>query len=291
MTHQIFAEAECVIIRVIHKKTYRIHEFIVRLSLFTESLDGATLAAHVVEVLCGESGDNQDKGLDKRLADLRAISIDRASTNKRAKDILEEDHGINPMASFCFAHGTANCGKKEKPEVAGEVIKQYSRMVKFRLCKARNIFKSTFGEPARRVAGVRWCQRIEVAEQMNRIGLDRLRDEYAVVCATNNWSGISAQKFLDSIEDHQDFWKASCEIAAIVDVGTPLASETYTSEMKLNGALVHHESIEHLHNLFAQGVAGFDRLGAFVELEKRAHEADAYIRDTYLVSTCYPALQ
>ena len=283
----VFAEAECIIIRSIHRTTYKIHEFVVCLSLYSESLDGATLAQHAVEILQGNPCDPESRGLGKYLSNWKATGIDRAGTNKKAHKIIKEDYGVEPFTAFCFAHGTSSCGKKVDAKLGGQVVRALAKMVKFRLCKARVVFSAAFGEKAKKIAGVRWHQYHEVCYQVNRIGLTRLRDEYAIKCATNGWSEKSAQKFLDIIEDDQDFWWASCEIASSVDIGIPLTQETYLSEMKLYGGFVQHEGIERLHEMFTQGVAGLDRLGGFVELEKQALAAELFIHTKYLVSTIY----
>ena len=78
-------EAECIIIRVVHKKTNKIHEIVVCLGLFAKSLDGATIAQHTVETLTGESVENDNKGLSIKLKDCRALALDRVSTKKRRR--------------------------------------------------------------------------------------------------------------------------------------------------------------------------------------------------------------
>ena len=60
------------------------------------------------------------------------------------------------------------------------------------------------------------------------------------VSAENEWSLKSAEQILDAIKDDQHFGIASVEIAAYVDVGPPLISETSLSEMKLNGVWTVH---------------------------------------------------
>ena len=142
----MFAEAECVVVRVVHKETKKINQLVVRLGLFSESLDGATLAKHITETLVGAPGDDEDEGLAMPLKNMRAVSIDRASTNKRALDILLEDHSISPFAAYCMSHGISNCGKKADMDVGKDVLKHLTAMVKFKLCKARNVFRAAFGE-------------------------------------------------------------------------------------------------------------------------------------------------
>ena len=79
----IFAEADCVMIRVVHKETKKIHQLVVRLGLYAESLDGDTIAEHVVETLVGDVNVDNDKGLGLKLRNWRVSALDRASTNKK----------------------------------------------------------------------------------------------------------------------------------------------------------------------------------------------------------------
>ena len=93
------------------------------------------------------TGNDDGDGLSKRLKDMRAVACDRAATNKRAIDILEEDHNISPFAAYCFSHGISNCGKKAHMTTDMEVL---CKLVEYKLCKARNVFCAAFNESARR---------------------------------------------------------------------------------------------------------------------------------------------
>ena len=85
----------------------------------------------------------------------------------------------------------------------------------------------------------------------------------------------------------QHFGIASAQIAAYVDVGCPLISETFLSEIKLNRGLTTHEGIKKLRLKFAQGVHGFDRGGGFVGFDKKAMAAIKFVHTCYLVSILY----
>jgi hypothetical protein len=276
----VFAEAECVMLRFVHKTNKKIYEFVVHLGLYAESLDGNTIAKHVADVLTGGR-------LSLQLKHLKATSVDRAATNKRAMTVLHDDHGISPFRAYCVSHGTSGCGKKAKMTVGADAVKHLSGMVKFQLCKARNVFFSKFGESAKKNGGVRWGVFHELCEQTNRIGLANLRDEYASVCLANEWSKSSAGNFLESIADDYNFCIASVEIAAVVDVGHSLISETYICESKECGAFTVWEGITKLRTLFGRGIEGFDNNNGFVELDKRAKEAADIIDLKFLVSKIF----
>lgn len=273
----VFAEAECVMLRFVHMGNRKIYEFVVHLGLYAESLDGNTIARHIADVLVGER-------LSLQLKHWKATSVDRTATNKRAMTVLHDEQGISPFRAYCISHGTAGCGKKAIMTVGANAVKHLSAMVKYQLCKARNVFFKAFGESAKKTGGVRWGVHHELCEQINRIGLADLRDNYASVCFANEWSPNSAEKFLESIAHEYDFCMATVEIAAVVDVGHSLVSETYTCESKECGAFTVWEGITKLRTLFGRGIEGFDFNDGFVQLNKRAIEAAEIMDKNFLVS-------
>ena len=81
-----------------------------------------------------------------------------------------------------------------------------------------------------------------------------------------------------------DFCIASVEIAALVDVGKPLVSETYICESEESGALTVWEGMTQLRVLYAQGIEGFDCTENFVELDRsRARKAAALMAENFMV--------
>lgn len=272
----IFAEAECVMIRFVHMKSQEVIQYVAHLALYSESLDGITIATNLYNAL---------RGLNLDLKNWKATSADRAATNKRAMSILKEKYNIDPFRAYCISHGTAGCGKKAKMTVGAEVVKHAGAMVKHSLCKARIVFSETFHESAKKNSGVRWGVYHELCAQINRTGVKALREEYAQKCSAENWSKQSADHFLDATNELQDLCIASVEIAAVVDVGALLVSETYICESDQCGAFTVHEGITQLQMLFALGIDSFDGAGKFVELERRAKEAAELMSAEYLVSS------
>ena len=59
------------------------HQLVVRLGLYAESLDGDTIAEHVVETLVGDANVDNDEGLGLKLRNWCVSALDRASTNKK----------------------------------------------------------------------------------------------------------------------------------------------------------------------------------------------------------------
>ena len=272
----VFAEAECVMLRFVHMKSKQIVQYVVHLALYAESLDGITIASNLTNAL---------HGLNLNLKKWKATSADRAATNKRAMTIIMEEHNIEPFRAYCISHGTAGCGKKAKMTVGAGVVKHAGAMVKHSLCKARSLFADIFNEAAKKNSGVRWGVYHEVCVQINSVGLIALREEYAQKCSDNNWSKQSADSFLEATNELHDLCIASVEIAAVVDVGQLLVSETYICESDQCGAFTVHEGITELQRLFAQGIVSFDSAGKFVELNRRAEEAAELMSAKYLVSS------
>ena len=130
---------------------------------------------------------------------------------------------------------------------------------------------------------MRWWKEHEQCEQVDRIGLGNLKDDYAAVCYENGWSKNSSNRFLDAIKDPQDYAIASVEIAAVTDVGHPLCCETYTCESEEPMVFSAHKSVEKLNELLVHGIEGFAKAGGFKRLEKRAAEA-AIIMQDFVVS-------
>ena len=69
-------------------------------------------------------------------------------------------------------------------------------MTKFSLCKARNVFRQLFNEPAKKVGGVRWGVAYEMNKQVNRTYLGRMWNEYVMHCHQRNWSTIRPTKLI-----------------------------------------------------------------------------------------------
>jgi len=69
---------------------------------------------------------------------------------------------------------------------------------------------------------------------------------------------------------------ASCQIAAIVDVGMPVTSGTYTNESKQPNVFVIDENLVEMQDMFGRGIDFFD---GFERLDKRATEATARMEE------------
>ena len=108
----LFDEAECVMVRIIHKKTLKIKTLVISVGLYPGSLDGDTICDNIVELINGDPDDAEDDGFALSLKGMRAASIDRASPNKSGLATLKAEHHINPFEAYCMSHGTANCGNK-----------------------------------------------------------------------------------------------------------------------------------------------------------------------------------
>ena len=216
----IFAEAECVVIRLVHKKTFKIVELVLHLQLYAGGLDSQAIAKHIEDAIA-EYDFLEEKNC-------RVVMQDRASTNKGAMKEWKNKKNLYFLAAYCFSHGYSGVGKKHKMTIGSRVLKNFTKMVKYPMCQTRIIFRNCFGESARKGGGVRWGIEVEHAEQTNRIGLPRLLKEYVEPCVEGKYSEKSSKKQLAVLKDSQNMCKAMVQIAAVVDVGTPLVSNTYT---------------------------------------------------------------
>lgn len=167
----VFAEAECVVIRVVDKTTFRIHELVLHLALYAGSLNGEAIAAHVFKAL--DSLKTIDAGgnvtFEVKPTEWRATSLDRAKTNMKANRLVKGRCSVTPLDCYCLSHGYSGCGKKHEMVAGKKILKQFTKMVQHSLCAARTFFAVTFGEQPKKTGGVRWGIELEMCEQVNRV--------------------------------------------------------------------------------------------------------------------------
>ena len=270
----IFAEAECVVVRVIQKKTFKIIELIIHLQLYAGSLDGDAVAKHIEDAIA-EYDFLEEKNC-------KVVMQDRASTNKNAMSKWKDKKNLHFLAAYCVSHGYSGCGKKHKMTIGSRVLKNFTKMVKFSMCQACTFFSARFGERPRKGGGVRWGIEVEHAEQTNRIGIPLLLTDYVEKCAAKKWSEKSCKKQLAALKDPQDMCKAIVEIAALVDVGTPLISNCYTCESKEPMVFVAGGITSEMNELYGHGIDGY---GKFDELKKQAVVAEGIMKDEMVCSS------
>ena len=98
-----FAEAECVILRIVTKK-FQILELVVRLALFKNKLNSDELAEHVLQTI--------QVRLGLEISEWMSVQLDRASTNKAAIRKIKEVFDVaDPSLNYCASHGMNNVGK------------------------------------------------------------------------------------------------------------------------------------------------------------------------------------
>jgi hypothetical protein len=93
----LFAKAECIIHHCIDKDSWKIKELVVNVGLFKKSLNAQTLAQNIQSVVVTKYG--------LHLKDLRAVSLDQASTNKAALSLLLGDSRDRVFIANCVSHG------------------------------------------------------------------------------------------------------------------------------------------------------------------------------------------
>ena len=197
-----FAEAECIIVRMVHKSTWRIIELIIHLGLFEGSLDSDDIAKHIRTTIEERLGADPKKW--------RAAMMDRASTNKAAMEKAKADMNTNPLSVPCCSHATAGTAKRFDYKQGKGILNKLTGMAKHGLSKARTLFKKKFGESAKITRGVRWGVAYEHAKQTDAIGLPRIVTEYATVCADKKWSEESAKGLLGLVKERVSFKSSRC---------------------------------------------------------------------------------
>ena len=142
-------------------------------NLYEHTLNAEQLANDTIEVL--------EEDCKLALTNWRATMLDPATmldcaaTNKAAMRKFGESANVHPLLVPCCPHGLANAGKKMKVEDGSKVLKRLTKMVKFGLCKARDVFKRVFKMNPKKGGSVRWYTDFEHGVQTNKIGLDRIQ--------------------------------------------------------------------------------------------------------------------
>ncbi len=95
---------------------------------------------------------------------------------------------------------------------------------------------------------------MEQAEQVNRIGLPQMIEEYVRPCLARNYSPASARTVLDAVSTTQDLCKAIVKISALVDAGTLLISSCYQCESNEPISFVVSNIVRKLMNVYGNGV-------------------------------------
>ena len=272
---------------MVHAKSWHIVEIAIRLELYEEALTSDAIAAHILECIEDSAIDQHGNYLDDkklnlglRPANLRSVSLDRASTNKAALTKLTEVLSVVVFASYCVPHGTSSIGKKFEPGLAKAFMSHITAACSATLCKAKGLFKGMYNERIRIGGGVRWGIEHEQAEQLNRLGVVSVRDNFIRPCVTNKYSEKSTKKALRATKDPQDVAKITVELAARTDVGGPLTSKTYILEGDGAIVLIADEHISSLKEKFLGGTDGFN----FISLVEKADEAAAIMAEV-MVST------
>ncbi len=104
----------------------------VNVGLFKKSLNAQTLAQNI------QSAVGTKYGLC--LKDLRAVSLDQASTNKAALSLLLGDSRDRVFIAYCLSHGLSGSAKKHSMSVGNDVLQGLMGIVKHKFCAAREVF-------------------------------------------------------------------------------------------------------------------------------------------------------
>jgi hypothetical protein len=208
-----FADAVAFKIRFVLKKTNEIMELLLHVKLCKKTLNGESLAHELLKAL------QEIHKIDIR--NWRAFQMDRASANEKGVRLVCGQTRAKPLAVACASHGLNNAGKQFDFPCGKEVLKHLTRMAKFGLCEARDVFCTMFSENALKGGGCRWCIYFEHASQTDQIGLSDII-EHVDVCVDQKFSIESAKGLQALLEDPDFLARAMVEPAAVADGGKPL---------------------------------------------------------------------
>ena len=222
-----FAEAECVILRVV-TKDLQIVEIVVRLALFEKKINSDALANHILKTIRVR--------LNLEVDNWMAVQLDRASTNKAAvRKLMATNLNINPSTNYCCSHGLNNVGKKfsESCKYADMFRRHYQAIIQYQ-GKARDYATSLFQTSVVTSHGVRFFQKLEQILQCFNNGLkEKIIDDLVPYCLDNKVSEGSARILHNEFGTETkkaELAMAILESGIIVDVGLPFLKACYQLE-------------------------------------------------------------
>jgi hypothetical protein len=252
------AEHFCMCLRQVTKQ-WKIVEVVIRCRAYKGSFDLKTLAGTLLNIL--------EEQYKLKLEHWRCFMADRAATNTAALRAIIDKVRLNVLEVPCISHGLNNGGKAFKTPNLDYVLKKLNALVKFKMCKARDVWKKCFGENPLKSGGVRWWMAYEQAEQASRLGLDRIADQYVKECHRKQYSKISAKKLSEFLDDAVSFSRAVVEMAAVVDAGRKMVQLTYIAESSAPMVLVFYPLINQLVEECREGGnQSFERLNESCDL-------------------------
>jgi hypothetical protein len=172
-------EVEAVKVRLIREKDYAVVELLASAKLYDKKLSGENTAYNILSVLINKCG------LDA--TGWRAAMMDRASVNGKALKDVNKKTRYDPTMFPCISHTLDNCGKKVENNDVEPVRKNYNKAIKHQGKCAKRI-ALVMSEKPLVASGVRWWNRHEQREQLNRFELLRVREDVAAFCIEKNYS-------------------------------------------------------------------------------------------------------
>jgi hypothetical protein len=145
-TTPTYAEHLCIVLRMVTLQ-WDIIELTIRCRAFLTSFNSETLAGSFLEVL--------EEDYDVNLVDWRVNMGDRCAVNGAMLNKIIEHCKLNVTSVGCVSHGICNSGGHFDVPHADRTSKGLTKMVKYPLCKARQIFEEAFAEKALKSGGTR----------------------------------------------------------------------------------------------------------------------------------------
>lgn len=151
----------CIMIRLVTLE-WKIVELVLRCRVYDGSFDTDKLAHTMLSTL--------EVDYQLKPENWRCFMADRAATNTAALRKIVSKCRLNVLEAPCISHGLSNAGKAFQTPSWNFVSLKLSALVKYKMCKAKTVFRETFFEDPMKGGGVRWWQQYEQAVQVDRLG-------------------------------------------------------------------------------------------------------------------------
>ena len=238
-------------IRKVTKK-WKIIEVVLRYRAYDTSFNSEKLAGEILKTM------EVEFKLDINY--WRCFMADRAATNTCALKQIITKARLNVTDVPCISHGLSRAGNAFDTPSWTYTSQKLGALVKYKMCKARGLFKEIFHEEPIKVGGVRWWQRFEHAKQVDRLSLPQLNSLYVKTCHEKKYSKETATKLYNHLSDPVLLSHSVVETAAVVDTGKKMVELTYIAESSQPMVLSLYPLINRMVVEFQERLINYSRL-------------------------------
>ena len=260
------ADAECLIVRAVDRKTHCIRQVLISVRLYDKKLSGEQIASNILLQL---GRFNLEPNY------WRGSMMDRASTNIKAIKMVKEVTQYSPTLVPCLSHTTSLPGKEFKNtcKLMHNFRKAFNASIMFR-GKMSSLFKEHFGFAPKVAGGVRWYLEWEQINEIDQIGVDSIMNKLIPVAEVQKISEKSVAK-MNKIATKEKMGKLIVEFAAVAEAGRPFCTSTYLMEGDDPLVFGAHLELKKLQDYIKDG----PRFRSNSRTQKRCREAEGIINN------------